>query len=127
MQMLLWHKAPMSYDQNAFLDVFCAIKRIVDLKNLFLYPTLSTIKLYQSSWSLLSGCSWFGFCNRDFLASVSSVDELASSAKRFAQAIRQSDTYLLIIVTCNPCGKILMALSTIYRIALLKQITLVTH
>jgi len=84
MQMLLWHKASMSYDKNVGLDVFCATKKVVDLKSLFLYPTLSTIKLYQSSWILLSGCSWFGFCNRDFLASLGSVNELASCAKRFA-------------------------------------------
>ncbi|MDR7090920.1 hypothetical protein J2X05_002946 [Cellvibrio fibrivorans] len=56
MQILLWHKASMSYDENVGLDVFCATNAVADLKTLFLFPTLSTIKLYQSSWILLSGC-----------------------------------------------------------------------
>lgn len=38
--MRLWHKALMSYDEIVGLDVFCAIKKIMDLKKLFLYPTL---------------------------------------------------------------------------------------
>ena len=67
--MLLWHKASMSYDKNVDMDVFCAISGVNDLKNLFLYPILSIMKLYQSFWILLSGWSWFGLCNRDFLAS----------------------------------------------------------
>jgi hypothetical protein len=45
-QILLWHKASMSYDEIVGFDVFCATKKVFDLKSLFLYPTPCVLQCY---------------------------------------------------------------------------------